>query len=444
MNRYFEAVEANRRLIFDAHDYIWSHAETGYREWQTSKYLEDAFEALGYDLVRAGDIPGFYTVLDTGRPGPELLILGELDALLVPDHPEKNPETGAAHSCGHSAQASALLGVAAALKQPGVLDKLCGRIRLCAVPAEELIEIEYRSSLKRDGVIHYMGGKSEFLHRGYFDGVDLAFMVHTTSGDRIHVRGGSVGCVAKRIVYKGVATHAGGSPWFGCNALYAANLGLNAINAIRETFKEPDMIRVHPIITHGGDAVNAIPDNVVIESYVRGRTYDAIAEVNKKVNRALCGAALSMGAGIDIQDKPGYAPLTNSLGMMEVAREAGEGLLDTPVEYRPDSVGSGSTDMGDLSTIMPVVHPYVPGAVGQSHGIDYYVKDVETACVTSAKFQMAMLALLLEGGAARAKAIIADYKPLFASKEEYFKYVDGFTCEGDRIVYDEKGAKVQL
>ena len=79
---YQAAVDKYRKLILDAEDYIWANPETGYREVKTSKYMEDAFEKLGYELVRAENIPGFYTVLDTGREGPEVLILGELDSLI--------------------------------------------------------------------------------------------------------------------------------------------------------------------------------------------------------------------------------------------------------------------------------------------------------------------------------------------------------------------------
>lgn len=444
MNKYINAVEKHRNLILAAQDYIWANPETGYKEVKTSKYLEDAFEDLGYEITRAENIPGFYTVIDTGKEGPELLILGELDGLICPEHPDADPQTGAVHCCGHSAQCAALLGIAAALKEPEILDDLSGRIRLCAVPAEELIEIEYRSKLRKEGIIHSLGGKSEFLYRGYFDGVDLAFMVHTAQGGQFVIRGGSVGCVAKRVEYKGVSAHAGGSPWSGCNALYAATLGLSAINSIRETFKEPDIIRVHPIITKGGGAVNAIPDSVIVESYVRGATFDAIKNANSKVNRALCGAALSLGANIEIQDLPGYGPLKNSEEMMELAFDATKAFPDIQVK-RSMNIGSGSTDMGDLSCIMPVVHPYMPGASGISHGANYRISDPELACVGSAKWQMEMLHLLLKDGASRAKKVVAEFTPQFTSKEEYFAYVDEFISDGDRIEYnDDSTAIVRL
>ena len=401
------------------------------------------FEKLGYELHLAGNIPGFYTVLDTGRKGPEVMILAELDSVICPDHPESDPETGAVHACGHNAQCAGLLGIAAALKEPGVLDKFCGRIRLCAVPAEALLEIEYRTKLKKEGTIRYLGGKSEFMSRGYFDGVDIAFMVHSSIG--FSIGNGSVGCLAKQIIYKGVAAHAGGSPWIGRNALYAATCGLNAVNAIRETFREKDIIRVHPIITNGGAMVNAIPEKAVLESYVRGKTFDGICEANKKVNRALIGAALSLGTNIEIIDSPGYAPLYNDKNLKDITAEAA--ALAIP-EYKfklTDRVGSGSTDMGDLSCIMPVVHPYAAGITGRSHGSDYYIVDPVAACVSSAKLQMAMLYLLLFDHAARAKKVINEYEPMFASKEAYLQFMDNLATSGDRIVYEnENTAKITL
>lgn len=437
MEKYFSAVEKNHDIILNAYEYIWKNPETGYREVKTSKYLETEFERLGYELTKAGNIPGFCTVIDTGRPGPELLILGEMDSLICPEHPESDPKTGALHCCGHCAQSAALLGIAAALKEPGVLDELSGRIRLCAVPAEELIEIEYRTQLKKDGIIKYFGGKSEFLRRGYFDGVDLAFMVHTS----VHfaTTGGSVGCLAKNIIYKGAASHAGGSPWNGINALYAANCGINAVNALRETFKEADLIRFHPIITHGGDMVNAIPETAIIETYVRGKTFDAIVSNNKKINRALTGAALSLGANIEIIDIPGYAPLVNDNEMMLVSKEAAE-IAIPEVEFNfGTGTSTGSTDMGDLCCIMPVVHPYAAGGQGKSHGNDYQIVDPEAACVTNAKWQITMIELLLGNGAERAKKIVEEYEPLFASKEEYLSFIDGLNSSGDRIVYNDDG-----
>lgn len=435
MKKYNEAVEKHTKLILDAERFIWQHPETGYKEFQTSAYMADIFEKLGYELVMAEGITGFYTVFDTGRKGPEILILAELDSIICPEHKDANSESGAVHSCGHNAQCAALVGIAAALKEPGIADELCGRIRLCAVPAEEFLEIEFRKELRKKGIIKYFGGKTEFLSRGYFDGVDIAFMVHTL-GEYI-VRPGSVGFIAKEITYKGIAAHAGGAPWEGRNALYAATCGINAVNAIRETFRESDIIRFHPIITNGGAMVNAIPESTKLESYVRGKTFDAMLEANSKVNRALCGAALSLGCNVEICDIPGYAPLINDKNMIELAVEAGK--LAIP-EYNlriENATSSGSTDMGDLCTIMPVVHPYSCGATGKAHGSDYEITDPIAACVGSAKLQLTMIYLLLSNGAERAKKILSEFKPQFKSKDEYLAFVDSLNSSGDRIEYTD-------
>ena len=440
MQKYIEAVAKHRQMILDALDYIWKNPETGYREWKTHAYLEEAFAKLGYELTLAGDIPGFTAMVDTGREGPTVAVFGELDALINMSHPACDPQTGAVHSCGHCAQASALLGLAAALKEPGILDGMCGKILLVAVPAEELIEVGYREELRRAGTIRYFGGKPEFLYRGLLDGVDIAFMIHTgaAASSSGGMDGGSNGCLTKNICYKGVSAHAGGAPHRGVNALYAANLGLNAINALRETFRDESHIRVHPIITSGGDAVNAIPDAVCLESYIRGATMDEIVAVNTKVNRALAATAAAIGANVQIMDQPGYWPRNYDKNLSRVMYEAMQQVLDH-VSYDPDSWSGGCSDIGDLCALMPILHPYIGGAEGKAHGMDYYIRDPETACVQSAQCQLVFLAMLLGDGAKAAREAIETYEPQFATKEEYFAYVDKLTMDKEAVIYNEDG-----
>lgn len=436
------AVEKHRQLILDAERYIWKNPETGYKEFKTSAYLAEKFEALGYKLTYADGITGFYTVVDTGRPGPEILVMGEMDSVICPSHPESDPVTGAVHSCGHNAQSATLLGIAAALTEDGILDGLSGRIKLCAVPAEELLEIEFRQELKAEGKIKYLGGKSEFLYRGYFDSSDMALLVHTARG--FSCGADHVGCVVKNIIYKGKAAHAGGNPAGGINALYAASCGLHAANALRETFREDDLIRFHPIITHGGDMVNAIPEKVVIESYVRGKNFEGIIRENKKINRALVGAALSVGANIEIIDMPGYSPLVDDVNMAKVVSEAAKRIdpsLDLPPVFH---WSTGSTDMGDLCYLMPTIQPYAGGAVGTGHGNDYYIADPVAACVKNAKWQLLTVAMMLENGAERANDIIAKFKPKFASAKDFLEFEDSLNDSGDRIIYKDGEAVVRL
>ena len=438
MQLYKDMVAKHRQLIFDALDYIWKNPETGYKEWKTHAYLEEAFAKLGYELTLAGDIPGFTAEIDTGKEGPTIAVFGELDALINRSHPECDPETGAVHSCGHCAQAAALLGLAAALKEPGALDGLSGKILLVAVPAEELIEVEYREQLRKNGTIRYMGGKPEFMYRGLLDGVDMAFMIHTSGGvDKGGMNLGSNGCIAKTITFQGKAAHAGGSPDLGINALYAANLGLNAINALRETFKDSSHIRVHPIVTAGGDAVNAIPDNVKLESYIRGATMNDIVAINKKINRALAASAAAIGGNVVLQDIPGYWPRKHPQDGIDLVMEAMAPVMAT---YGPTGTwGTGCSDMGDVGAVMPALHPYAGGASGESHGCNYYITDPETACVKSAQVQLLMLRLLLQDGGARAKSIVANYEPEFKSMQEYFDFVDKLNLDQQAVTYGEDG-----
>lgn len=188
--------------------------------------------------------------------------------------------------------------------------------------------------------------------------------------------------------------------------------------------------------------VNAIPETVEIESYVRGRTFEAMESANAKVNQALTGTAYSIDTNVEIIDIPGYAPLVNDLNMCNLAKDALEAVAPEEVLDVQHAVGTGSTDMGDLSSFMPVVHPYAGGAVGKSHGNDYEIADPERACVTSAKWQLAMIKLLLSDGAERAKRIIAEHNPIFPSAQAFLDYQDSINTSGDRIEYRDDGSAV--
>ena len=436
-----EMVASQRELMFAAERHIWKHPETGYREWKTHEYLAAEYRKLGYELVEAGNIPGFYTDIDTGKPGPKLLIMGELDSLIVSTHPECDPETGYVHACGHHAQSAALLGIAAALKQPGALDGMSGSIRLMAVPAEELIEIGYRASLREQGIIKYFGGKVEFMYRGFMDGCDIALLVHTSNSEHkgIGVGVGNNGCLTKNINYEGVSAHAGGAPHLGVNALYAANLGLNAVNALRETFQEKDYIRFHPVITKGGGAVNAIPNDVRVESYVRGASIEAIVSANNRINRALASSAAAMGANVHLQDFPGYCPLYNDKNLyqltVDVVKEGfGEEWIQEDTKW-----GTGCTDMGDISCVMPTVQPYCSGACGVGHGSDYGINDPETALVVSAQYQVLMAEALLSNNAEMAQKVIKEADLLYPDKKDYFAAVDKIFLDKKAVTQNEDG-----
>ncbi len=436
------AMDEYRPEMLKAERDIWEHPQTGFKEWYANDLLKNAFQKMGYELTEAGDIPGFYFDIDTGRDGPTVCVMGELDSVICPQHPESDRTTGAVHACGHNCQSAALIGVAGALSEPEILGKLSGRIRIMAVPAEELLELGYRANLRREGRIKYMGGKVEFISRGYFDGVDMAILVHTMGGDKpgIALTRGNNGCVVKNITYTGKASHAGGAPHSGINALYAAQVGMTAINALRETFMDSDHIRVHPIITEGGAMVNAIPARVTLESYVRGASFDAIKEANRKVNRAIAAGALAMGAQVEIDDLPGYMPLNNDEALNGIYAEVSAALLGDEAVYVVDEWGSGSTDVGDVSCIMPAIQPCCSGAKGTGHGADYYIENAEYAVVNSAMTQAGAVCALLENGAQRAKAVKENASPKYSSVKEFLEAIDSVVLEGEAVSYTEDGA----
>ena len=443
-----KAAESVRELSARAMDYIWKHPQVGYTEWEANEYLIEKFEEMGYKLVRAdqderyGKIPGFYTDIDTGKEGPTLCIMGELDALDIANHPES--VNGMCHSCGHCAQAATMLGIAAALKnEPAILEGLSGKIRLMLVPAEEMIQLAYRSQLIKDGVVSYMGGKVEFLHRGYFDDVDISLMVHSSNmGDKLDFTCGygNNGCMSKVITYKGKSSHAGGAPHLGVNAQYAAMLGLQACNDLRETLQEKDTVRFHPIMKGVNCAVNIIPDEMVIESYVRGKTIEAMKRENKKFNRALAGAAAAIGCELHIDDKPGYSPEVHDKEYMEIVQECCEELVGKDrVRFDYTSWSTGSSDFGDVTCVMPGVQFQAGGATGTGHGIDYYLPEPERLLINSIKAQLLVADKLHSDDAAKAKSIIANYKPLFASTPEYLESISDLMLDKDVVEYSENG-----
>src|SRR2546427_1753685 len=196
----------------------------------------------------------------------------------------------------------------------------------------------------------------------------------------------------------------------GINALYAAQIGLMAINAIRETFRDEDTIRVHPIIPHGGSQVNVIPGDVRIETYVRGRTVEAILDANAKVDRALRAGALALGAKVEIETLPGYLPMTCDPAMAALFKENAAALVGAE-NYRQVGHRTGSTDMGDLSHVMPVLHPYMGGARGTGHAADYEIVDEALAYVAPAKALAAMVIDLLGDDARAGREVLATARP---------------------------------
>ncbi|MBQ2326275.1 MAG: M20/M25/M40 family metallo-hydrolase, partial [Clostridia bacterium] len=366
-------------------------------------------------------VTGVIAKVPGGQHNAKVALMGELDAVVCPGHRCADPETGAAHSCGHHAQIASLMGAAYGLVQSGVMSELGGDVALMAVPAEEGVELEYRNELMQAGKISFLGGKQEFIKLGVFDDVDCMVMQHTVAGDKVTAGGpGGMGFVAKIVQYIGQESHAA-SPHMGVNALDAAKIGLVACDAQRTTFKDEDGIRFHPIITKGGALVNVVPAFVQIETFVRGRSIEAIKDASFKIDRALRAGADAMGAECKIFNLPGYlfsveSPELKSLVEGNIVELVGEERLGK-------SPSGFTTEANDVSNIIPTVHAMVGGSEGIGHSSNYEIADKETAYIVAAKM-MAMSAVdLLANGAEKAIEIKKNFKaPL--TKETYLQLLE--------------------
>ena len=422
------AIDERSEWLINISKTILDNPEPGFHEYKTARFVSEKLNELGIAHESGIALTGIKGLLQGGKPGPTVAIMGELDSLRVLDHAHADPETGAAHACGHHCQIGMMIGAAVGLMVPEVREALAGNVALMAVPAEEFIDVEYRWNLHKEGKLGLMAGKQEFIRLGAFDDVDMAMMIHTASTNedsKFSVGGTSNGHVVKYIKFIGKAAHAGGAPDQGINALQAAMLALNALNTQRETLKNEDTIRFHGILTHGGVSVNSIPADVRYEGRVRGRNIEVIADANMKMDRCLRAGALAMGAQVEIITIPGYLPMVNNEMMMDMFKENATQLVGAAeVGTHPsDRNRGGSTDMGDLSQIMPIVHPYTKAATGTGHGTDYVIDDYEQAVINPAKAMAMSVIDLLYGDAEKGKEIIAKSQPNM-TKEQYLALQD--------------------
>ena len=419
-------IDSHRNEIIALGEDIRTHPELGFKEFRTAGIVCQVFDRLELDYVTGVAITGVMTRLRGCQSGPTVAYMGEMDSVLVREHPDADPTTGAAHACGHNAQVANLVALAFGLVESGVMAQLDGSVALVAVPAEEYVEIGYRLGLRDEGKIEFFGGKPELIRLGALDDVDICLMTHQACRDEgglLSVGGASNGCIVKQVCYVGRAAHAGGAPHRGINALKAAMLGLQAIDANRETFKDEDHIRVHPIITKGGDLVNVVPADVCLETYVRGASIEAMTAAAAKVDRCLRAGAMAMGATVEITTLPGYLPRIVPDELLEVYKANATTLVGEDGWWEP-SFGAGSTDLGDVSHIMPAIEAQAAGCCGTGHGADCAIRDAETAYILPAKVAATTIIDLLVDGACRANQVIEGYEPAM-TKESYLEFMRG-------------------
>ena len=401
--RVIKAIDENRELILKAGQAMYDNPEFGYKEFKGTEIVSNYFKnELGLDVEEGIAYTGCRARANENAEGPKVAILGELDAISCSDHLDSN-ELGAVHACGHHIQIAGMLGAATGLVKSGILSELGGKVDFMATPAEEFVELGYRTQLRADGKIKYFGGKQEMIYNGTFDDVDMAVMFHALDlGDKKVLTGPvSNGFIGKTVKFIGKEAH---------------------VHAQRETFKDSDRVRFHPIITKGGDIVNSVPADVRMEAYVRARTIEGMIDANKKVNRGLTAGAYAVGAEIEITEIPGYLPILKHDSM--------EDVLEGNLEYlglKDDMIKggdfTGSFDFGDVSHIMPTLHPMFGGINGALHTRDFKTVDDEIAILMPAKALALTVVDLLFAQGKKAKEILDNFKPVM-TKEEYLTFME--------------------
>lgn len=421
-----ETVDRDQKKYIEIGRQLYSIPETGYKEEKTSLMVAENMENIGLRVEKGLAITGCRAYANEHKTGPKLVIFGELDGLICEGHPDSTKDTHAVHACGHNIQLAVMLGVADALVRSGVLEYLDGKIDFIAVPAEEAIELDYREELKKQGKIRYYCGKTEMLYRGFFQDADICMMVHNypleQEGYKVVPFIRSNGMIQKQIVFKGKQSHAGQAPWEGINALNMAAIALNNIQYQRETFKDSDMVRIHQIITKGGNIVNCIPEQVTMEMAVRANNIKAMIDANEKVNRSLKAAAIALNGQVVVQDTPGQLPIYAD-------KELSRLFLDNASDYYEKSKilscmdWSASSDMGDVSVLKPVLHALTSGIRGSLHSDGYRIINDEDAYIIPIKILCGMIVDLLFQGEGKAEGIKKGFRPEM-TEAGYRKYLE--------------------
>ncbi len=428
--KIIEIIDSHKDELIDFARDVYDHAELGYKEFRTAEKFASLTKNLGLEVTEGHAVTGVKAYLNQDKKdNVSLALIGELDALRIPKHPHFNQETQGAHCCGHHAQLTGIAGAAIALSDPEIAKALDGQVVFFAVPAEEYGEVEFKNKLKDEGKIKYGGGKCELIRIGAFDDIDLSIAHHSNNSDKITFsQRTNNGFVSKVIKVHGKSAHAAAAPEEGINALNAASLGLAALGYHRETFKDTDHVRIHPILTRGGDLVNVIPEEAVVETLVRAGNAEAIIDAAKKTDRAFFAGGAALGATVEIETMPGYLPtlpVTPHVELVEAARVAAGDKYEVEVTDDAGQFSGGSTDVGDVQHIQPVYTFGTGGIEGRFHGDDFNVVDEELAYIETAKVFALGAYRFLRDNAKVAKEVVADYKPKY-TKNEYVELLDSF------------------
>ena len=405
-------LDSLRKEMIELSEEIFKNPELGFKEFETNKLICEKLEKYKINYTNDIAITGIKATIDSKKEGPHIALLCELDSVPSTEHKYLGKRDNCAHSCGHYAQVGMMLGTFLALKESNIIDELGGKISFIATPAEEYCDFDYRENLVKENKLSYISGKQEMIKLNTFKDIDLVLSAHAMppgTGHFAEVNSSLNGFLGKKITFRGVSAHAGLNPSDGVNALNAANVALNAIAYLRETFKEEDAIRVHYVISDGGASVNSVPDKVTIDMYIRAKTLDAIMDVNKKVDRAFRGGALAIGAELEITNTGGYLPLTQDENLTQAVKDNMLKFMDKD-KILSDCHSFASGDIGDLSYLVPTVQIGVSGFAGRVHGNDFRTEDTHIAYELPITYFTETVKDLLRDNGRRTKEILSNYK----------------------------------
>lgn len=388
---------------------LYENPETGYQENLTRKILLLEIANTNPRIVNFAKT-GFKATIGNGDLHIGLVF--DLDALPTPGHPQARGENHAAHSCGHHAQMAIMTAAFCEVSQ-----KISNNVTLSLIgcPAEEYVELEMRQRFIDEGEIAYYSGKQQGIVEGIFDDCDLLISCHGNALKNrvIELNNYSAGFLSKKIIITGKAAHAGAYPDQGRNALNAANHALSGVALLRERFKDDDHIRFHPVITKASSTINVVPEEVIIESYLRSSSLSGLQEVNPMINQCLVHSTKALGCNIEILDRPGYITSHHFFELNEYFEKS----IDSNVKINYDNITFASNDVADLSVIYPMVHFGFSGFKGNFHGKDFGIEDEQMAYQIPKDMLVGALTKMIEDKV-HLKQRLKDFKQIF-TKEEY-------------------------
>ena len=408
----------NKKEILDLAYALLKNPELGYKEFKTKEILVNYLKDKGFKIENECFETAFS--ISIGKGHPHIGLIAELDAIPTLGHKYANKEdNNAAHACGHSSQCTIMAGAMSLLKD----EKFNGKVTLFFTPAEEYTDIKYREKLIKNKKIKYIGGKINMLDKGLFDDLDIVIHLHAMGENNFKYSIGSnlSGFVYKKIKFIGRAAHGAVAPHMGINALNEYALFNDALNMLRETFKDDDSIRIHGYISEGGQTVNSIPERVVYECYVRAMNQKALEDTSRKVDNAAKNCAKALGGTCKIETMPGYLPLVQNKDINDVVYKEMLKLVDEKeIEVNVPSMAAG--DIGDVSVFKPTVQFGYGGFTGIPHGRTFMVKDNDLVYIKTIELVNNTVLSLLKNPKL-INDIVNKYKPLL-SKTEYKKYIN--------------------